>query len=72
MKDRTPIEPVVKQYSAGYKKEAQIQRYQFPRPALVKATYRSQEDTLERALVDMSMSRNKYRMHYVAKQIEGS
>lgn len=41
----TPIQPVVKQYAAGVKGQAQIQRYQFPlRPSHAKSIHRSQGD----------------------------
>ena len=76
MKEWTPIEPVVKQYPAGFKGEANIQRYQFPLgPAHAKTIHRSQGDTLEQAVMDLSMKNKVDHMYYVAisrlKSIDG-
>lgn len=66
-KDWTPIQPMVKQYAAGQKGQAQVQRFQFPlRPAHAKSIHRSQGDTLERAVLDLTTSRRINHIHYVA------
>jgi hypothetical protein len=66
-KDWTPIQPVVKQFAAGYKGQAQVQRYQFPlRPSHAKTIHRSQGDTMKSAAIDLTTPRKVDHIHYVA------
>ncbi|KAK3099796.1 hypothetical protein FSP39_009735 [Pinctada imbricata] len=63
----TPIEPIVKQCTAGHKGQAQIQRLQYPlRPAHAKTIHRSQGDTMDSAVIDMTTKRKIEHIHYVA------
>ncbi|VDI33111.1 Hypothetical predicted protein [Mytilus galloprovincialis] len=63
----TPIEPASRQFAAGYKGECQIQRMQFPlRPAAAKTIHRSQGDTLDELVVDLTSYRKIDHIHYVA------
>lgn len=66
-KQWTPIQPVLKQYAAGHKGQAQLQRFQFPlRAAHAKTIHRSQGDTLSTVVVDLTTIRKVDHMHYVA------
>lgn len=66
-KDWTPLEPIVKQYAAGHKGQAQIQRFQFPlRPAHAKTIHRAQGDTLQTAVIDLASNIKIDHIHYVA------
>ena len=66
-KNWTPIEPIVKQYPAGHKGQATVQRVQFPlRPAHAKTIHRSQGDTLPTAVIDLTTKRKIDHLHYVA------
>ena len=63
----TPIEPLVKQFSAGHKGQALIQRLQFPlRQAHAKTIHRSQGDTMDDAVIDLTSTRKIDHIHYVA------
>jgi hypothetical protein len=63
----TPLHPVAKEFAAGKDGRAQIQRYQFPlRPAHAKSIHRSQGDTLDTAVVDLTLTRKIDHIHYVA------
>ncbi|XP_053390322.1 ATP-dependent DNA helicase PIF1-like [Mercenaria mercenaria] len=49
----TPLPPVSRQFPAGYKGQAQVQRLQYPlRPAAAKTIHRSQGDTMDTIVVD--------------------
>ncbi|XP_061190403.1 uncharacterized protein LOC133198310 [Saccostrea echinata] len=66
-KQWTPIQPVLRQYAAGHKGQAQLQRFQFPlRAAHAKTIHRSQEGTLSTVVVDLTTKRKVDHMHYVA------
>lgn len=66
-KDWTPIQPITKQYGAGHKGEAQVQRCQCPlRPAHANTFHRSQGDTMACAVIDLSTRRKVDHLHYVA------
>ncbi|WAR20693.1 PIF1-like protein [Mya arenaria] len=66
-KSWTPLQPVVKEFNAGKDGQAQVQRYQFPlRPAHAKSIHRSQGDTLDSAVVDLTLTRQVKHIHYVA------
>ena len=63
----TPIEPTSRQYTAGYKGQAKVQRVQFPlRPAAAKTVHKSQGDTLDNIVVDLTCHKKWDHMHYVA------
>jgi hypothetical protein len=66
-KSWTPVEPIVKQFAAGHKGQAQIQRLQFPlRPAHAKTVHRAQGDTMDTAVIDLTTRRKVDHIHYVA------
>lgn len=63
----TPLQPIVKQYPAGYKGQAQVQHYQFPlRPAHAKTLHRAQGDTLDTAVVNLTTRHKVDHIDYVA------
>ena len=63
----TPLEPIGNTFFAGTKGQAQIQRYQFPlRAAHAKTIHRSQGDTMQKAVVDLTTRRRIEHIHYVA------
>ena len=63
----TPLMPVSRQFQAGYKGAAQVHRLQYPlRPSAAKTVHRSQGDTLQTVVVDLTSSRKWDHMHYVA------
>jgi hypothetical protein len=65
--DWTPIEPVSRQYQSGTKGQAVVQRIQFPlRPAHAKSIHRSQGDTLQKAVIDLTLKMKVDHIHYVA------
>ena len=66
-KSWTPLFPVSRQFQAGYKGQAQVQRLQYPlRPAAAKTVHRAQGDTVDTVVVDLTTKRKVDHIHYVA------
>ena len=63
----TPIRPLARQFQVGRSQTNQVLRKQFPlRQSAAKTIHRSQGDTLDRVVVDLTSARREAHMHYVA------
>jgi len=63
----TPIQPLARQFQVGKSQTNQVLRKQFPlRQSAAKTIHRSQGDTLDRIVVDLTSARKEAHMHYVA------